>query len=76
MGAQMTLEGGPHVAFVTVEQELMPDGTILQVPVVYTQLILSSLKPGHDELKWRELVSHIQAWQKLNESCLVRLKQV
>ena len=73
----MTLEPHPHIKGApAVEFELMPDGAVLPVTVIFTDLELSNVRPGFDEKAWADLIGHIQRWQKLNGQQQVRVRKI
>jgi hypothetical protein len=71
----MTLEGGPGVQFVTVEQKLL-NGEIVTYYVVHTPIVLSNINKGYSEEKWRALTAHVQAWQAVYPGREVVLREI
>lgn len=52
----MRLVDHPSAKHITAEVETLPDGTVDTVLVVYTDLSLDPLSPGHDKAKLDDLV--------------------
>jgi len=72
----MTLEPHPHIKFTTSEIQFLPNGDLLPVAVVYTDLQLNDLHPNYDAEAVAVLLNHIRDFMKENNRTHIVLKTI
>ena len=73
--APTQVESHRHIKLTGSEIELRPDGRVIIVTVLYTDLELSTLNPNYDANAVEELIARIQTVQKTHHQ-LIRLRAI
>jgi hypothetical protein len=60
----MVLESHRHIKYVSAEIDLLADGSVKPISVIYTDLELNNLLPGYDAAAVEELITRLRLFQQ------------